>query len=247
MLGGMALRPEGLEVVVFDYGNTLVQFAEPQIRACDGALRERLEGLYGPVEVELLRAVRNEDRRAPYRAPAYRENRLPELCARLVRRLYGVEPDPACVEAMLRCRFVSFVDAVRVEPGVLDVLERLRRRFRLALLSNYPDGDAIRASLRRTGIGRFLDTVVVSADVGRVKPHAEVFRTLLERAGAEPAAAVMVGDNWLADIQGAKRNGLSAVLTRQWDTPEVFGRQPGDAEPDAEIGDLAELPALLHA
>jgi putative hydrolase of the HAD superfamily len=241
----MPLRPERIEVVVFDYGNTLVEFAAPQIRACDGALVALLERRFGPVDFERLHALRNEDRRAPYRAPEYRENLLPELCARLVARLYGRAPSPLDIEEMLRCRFESFVEAVRAEPHVPAVLAEIGRRRRLALLSNYPDGEAIRASLRRTGLAPFFEAVVVSADVGRVKPHPAVFGEVARRLALAPGAAVLVGDNWLADIQGARRAGWQAVLTRQWDTPEVFDREPGHEDADAEIRHLSELPALL--
>ena len=67
----------------------------------------------------------------------------------------------------------------------------------------------------------------------------------LEGLGLSPAACVHVGDNWLADIQGAKGAGLQAVHTTEHVSYQDFEPQPGDLEPDARIGALAELEALL--
>jgi FMN phosphatase YigB (HAD superfamily) len=65
--------------------------------------------------------------------------------------------------------------------------------------------------------------------------------------GLSGAALLYVGDNWLADVQGAKRAGWQMVLTRQWQPPETFPREADHFEPDAAIGHLAELERLLVA
>jgi putative hydrolase of the HAD superfamily len=82
---------------------------------------------------------------------------------------------------------------------------------------------------------------VVSGDLGVVKPHAAPFRRALEELGCRAEDAVHVGDNWLADIQGAKRLGIGAVWMRRWDAPEGFTPDPGDHAADAEIRHLEEL------
>ena len=61
-----------------------------------------------------------------------------------------------------------------------------------------------------------------------------------------PAAEVVyVGDNWLADVQGAKRNGLKSIWTQQYLPYENFQAEAGDHQPDAIIQHLDELAALL--
>jgi putative hydrolase of the HAD superfamily len=124
---------------------------------------------------------------------------------------------------------------------VHEVLEELRTRRRLALISNYPDGQALRTSVSRTKLDGFFEVVVVSGDLGYVKPHPLLFRTALEQLGVEPAAAVHIGDNWLADVQGAKGMGMQVVLTEQWDKIEKFDPEPDDHQPDLVIGHFREL------
>jgi putative hydrolase of the HAD superfamily len=238
------LGGNGLKAVVFDYGNTLIEFAEQQIRRCDLALAEALEALYGPVHHERLTAIRNADRRAPYQGD-FRENDLAQITAALVRALYDVDCESDALERLLNVRHDSLVESIRAEAHVIELIEQLRARYKVGLLSNYPCGKAIRASLKRERLDGCFDAVVVSADVGHVKPHELPFRTVLGQLGVEPHEAVYIGDNWLADIQGAKRVGMRAVLTRQYDTPEKFDPQPGDHQPDAVIGHLRELTVHL--
>lgn len=240
----MAFDREAIRAVVFDYGNTLIEFAERQVRACDRALADVLRKLYGSVDVKRLHSIRDSDRRAPY-AGDYRENDLTTISAKLVRELYNEEPSSEQLDAILRARYDVFVDVVSAPEYLAGVLETLGGRYRLGLLSNYPDGAAIRATLAKLGLERCFRAVVVSGDVGRVKPHALPFRTVLDRLGVAPDEALYVGDNWLGDVQGAKRAGMRAVFIVQWDTPEKFDRRPGDIEPDLTIRHLAELLSVL--
>ena len=86
---------------------------------------------------------------------------------------------------------------------------------------------------------------MVSGDLGLVKPHPVPFLTILDQLGVKASRAVIVGDNWLADVQGGKQAGLQAILTTQWESPENLPRRTGDIEPDATISHLTELEGLL--
>lgn len=88
---------------------------------------------------------------------------------------------------------------------------------------------------------------MVSADVGWVKPHPLPFQTCLDALGLPAERALYVGDNRLADVQGAKRLGMQVVRTVQHDAPERFDPQPGDFEPDAVVEHLEQLEQLLAA
>jgi HAD superfamily hydrolase (TIGR01509 family) len=245
----MALNAKAIKAVIFDYGSTLVEFGRAQVLLCDTALANALERHFGPPDLRKLKEVRDRDRMAPYRGspPMFKENDLVAITTDLVRELYGVDPSPEQVADLLRVRYEIFVRAVQAPPYVHELLRRLRRKYRLGLLSNYPDGNAIRASLAQTGLARFFDAVIVSADIGLVKPHPVPFLTMIEALGVKGSQAVIVGDNWVADIQGAKQAGLQAVLCRQWATPEDMPRRPDDLEPDAIISHVTQIEPLLEA
>ncbi|MBP7829965.1 MAG: HAD family hydrolase [Kiritimatiellae bacterium] len=245
--GKMAFDKKSIRAVIFDYGNTLVEFSRKQVVVCDAALADALEKHFGKPDFEKLSALRDRDRLAPYAGdpPLYRENDLVEITTAMIQELYGLDPSPEQLAEILRARFEVFVRIVRAEPEVYGLLDRLAQRYRLGLLSNYPDGDAIRESLAKTGLDAYFKSVVVSADVHLVKPHPVPFLTILDDLRVRADQAVLVGDNWVADVQGGKRAGLHVVMLRRWETPEKLPRKPGDFEPDVTIGTLSELEALL--
>lgn len=95
---------------------------------------------------------------------------------------------------------------------------------------------------RRFGLADAIDGVVSSHSIGWQKPHRAIFERALQIAGTTADRAVMVGDRMLADIWGAKRLGMRAVLRR---TPQE--QAPIEVTPDAVVDDLTELPGILAA
>jgi HAD superfamily hydrolase (TIGR01549 family) len=240
----MALDVPRIRAILFDYGNTLIQFSRPQVEACDTALADRLKVLFGQVDRLRLKAIRDADRVAPY-ANGLRERTLPEMTTKLVQGLYRRDPGPDQVAELIRARFDAVVRAITAPDYVPSLLEDLGRTYTLGIVSNYPDAEAIRTSMRTLGLDRYFKKVVVSADVGYVKPHSLPFQTCLDALNVTARQTLYVGDNWLADVQGAKRLGMQMVRTIQYEAPERFDPQPGDHEPDAVIDHLTQLAPLL--
>jgi ribonucleotide monophosphatase NagD (HAD superfamily) len=78
------------------------------------------------------------------------------------------------------------------------------------------------------------------------KPAAAFFASALDALGAEPSAALMVGDDVEADTLAAQRAGLTGVLVRTGKyQPETLDRASG--RPDYVIDSIADLPDLLGA
>ncbi len=237
----MSFDPQSIRAVVFDYGNTLIEFTARQVQALDRAIATALHERFGPFDPEKYKAMRRDAYRAPYFHPELREETVQGLLAELVRQLHGREPAPAELEPVIAIHDRMFVELIEAPQGLHERLQRLRLRYKLAVVSNYPCGKSIRASLARTGIAPYLDATVVSGDLGHVKPHPILFRSVLEQLRVEPSEAVFVGDNWLGDVQGAKRIGMWAVHTRQFDTLELFDRQEDHHDADLVIHHLDDL------
>lgn len=240
----MPIDRDRIRAVVFDYGNTLVEYTQTQIAFCDGALGEVLSQRFGHFDSAVYEKGRYEQRQSVY-SNGYLENTPRDLAVQLFRQLYERDATDDELEVILKVRYESFVASIQAGAYVHDLLSKLRGRYKLGLLSNYPCGESIRASMARAGLDPHFDAVVVSGDVGRVKPHRLPFDTVIQQLGVSAEQTVHVGDNWLADIQGAKQAGLMAVHTVQWDTPEKFDPKPGDHEPDLTIRHLTELEAVL--
>jgi putative hydrolase of the HAD superfamily len=98
----------------------------------------------------------------------------------------------------------------QILPGTRDALERLRRQYAIAVISN-ADGK-IDAVLRRCGIVDCFASVTDSGNLGHEKPHPAIFEAALREMKAEPAESLYVGDVYSVDYVGARNAGMQAVL-----------------------------------
>lgn len=74
----------------------------------------------------------------------------------------------------------------------------LYEKYKLGIITNQVAGTQER--IDNWGIGKFFDVVVASAETGCAKPDLKIFSMALDKAGCEPADAVMVGDRLDNDI-----------------------------------------------
>lgn len=101
-------------------------------------------------------------------------------------------------------------------PDVQSTLEGLRDiGLRMGVVSNWDS----RLSDLCAGIGitEYLDFVLCSAVVGRMKPQPDIFQMALDRAGVLPEETLHVGDHYYADIMGARSVGITPVLIDRTD------------------------------
>ena len=127
-------------------------------------------------------------------------------------------------------------NAVELFEEVRPALERLARRYTLASLSN---GNA---DVRLIGLDDVFSFSLNAIEAGAAKPEALMFDLACRRLGARPEQIVHVGDDPEHDVRGAANAGFRTVWLNR------SGRNwPGGRRADAEIGDLAELEAVLAA
>ena len=95
-------------------------------------------------------------------------------------------------------------------PDAISTLSELQHRgYKHILVSNnFPELWQVATSL---GLAPYFSGHIVSAEVGWDKPSPEIFRLAVETAG-NAKEVIMIGDNPVDDIEGAKRAGLSAIL-----------------------------------
>jgi putative hydrolase of the HAD superfamily len=95
----------------------------------------------------------------------------------------------------------------QVYPEVPEVLEQLRRRFQLAVVSNF-DG-RLRFILQHLGISNYFSHIFISSELGADKPDPEIFRRALKVIHLEASEVLHVGDDPERDWKAAKEAGLS--------------------------------------
>jgi len=205
--------PAPIDAVLFDFHCTLVDQGDPDAwlelawrhAGRGGSVRESLgaeaaDGLAAWVNRIWEHVVEvDPDGR---RDLSSREHR--EVYDRLVERLPGLDAALAAslYEVMLET-WVPYDDA-------LPTLRALRAMgLKLALISNI--GIDVRGVLERGGMGDLFDAVVLSFEVGAVKPDRSIFQRALDAVGVPAGRALMVGDN-AHDDAGAARLGIRTLL-----------------------------------
>jgi len=102
-------------------------------------------------------------------------------------------------------------EAWQLIDGAVTALERTRAAgYRNVILSNH--APELPHLVTQLGLDGYIERTITSAAVGAEKPNPALFQHAIRLAGASPADCWMVGDNPVADIQGARQAGLSAVL-----------------------------------
>ena len=123
-----------------------------------------------------------------------------------------------------------------VPEGVKDLMRDLRLAgLTLGVVSNRSTSYVL--ELEELGLAMLVDFSLAAGEVGSWKPHPEIFLEAVRRAHIAPSAAAYVGDNYFADVVGARGSGLLPVL---YDPGEVF--------PEADcsvIRSFDELPNIL--
>jgi HAD superfamily hydrolase (TIGR01509 family) len=123
------------------------------------------------------------------------------------------------------------------------VLEALRERYRLGIVSNFYGN--LEAVCHSAGLASLFAVVVDSHCVGAEKPDPAIFHVALETLRATPETTVFVGDSLRRDREGARRTGMRFI----WIVPQGVpaAEAQASAEPPVEhaVTDLRDLMRIL--
>lgn len=142
--------------------------------------------------------------------------------------VFGIEPDPALVADLSRRDVESARTLTRLCDDTVPFLEWLRSRDVLtALVSNC--ADTTRAQLEYLGIVPLVDAVILSCEVGSMKPYPEIYVTALDELGVAAVDAVFIDDQPTYCV-GAEAVGIRPIqiardevtgYVSQWNFPVV--------------------------
>ncbi len=221
-----------IKAVIFDLDNTLIDFMGTK-KACCGAAIDAMKkaGLRTPKK-EAWKTLFSL-----YREKGIENQKIFQIFLEKVLGRIDYKIMAAGIVAYRQTKAAT----LKAYPNVKETLARLKRTYRLAVLSDAPVVQAW-TRLVEMGLENYFDAVVTYEDTRKFKPHPRPFKTVLKRLGVGAGEAVMVGDNILRDIKGAKAAGMKTVLASYGNV----GAKKSGTEPDARINGIENLPAVLE-
>lgn len=97
-----------------------------------------------------------------------------------------------------------------VIPYAHEVLKELATRYNLYILSN-GFRELQRHKMRSAGLDGYFRDVILSDDIGILKPDPILFHHALSRTSATVSDSLMIGDSWDSDVLGAANVGMHQV------------------------------------
>ena len=133
-----------------------------------------------------------------------------------------------------------FLDLCSCKPGLIpgarELVEYLSQKgYRLHICSN-GFHEVQYKKLKACGLFPFFDTIILSEDAGANKPNKQFFDFAIRKSHASVNSTIMIGDNFFADILGAKEFGLDTIF---------FNAPPDDfsapESPTFEVNSLLDI------
>lgn len=160
-----------------------------------------------------------------------RQHRFP-----MVFRELGI--DESTVRTDLNAEYLQMLPR---KPHLLDsakeLLDHLHGRYTMHIITNgFAEIQAVK--MNSSAIAHYFTHVITSENANAKKPDPLVFQYAMAISGTTAAESLMIGDNYQADIMGAKGVGLDTVFYN----PD---NQPASDPPTYNIRHLQELMAIL--
>lgn len=202
--------------VFFDLYNTLVRFWPPREEIQLQVLKEmgleaERDGLtYGYWQADRFWSQENGRRPLEQRSPEERDRFFAEYES-IILRAAGLDLSPEQALQLFQ-RVRSYPRRWEPYEDVLPTLDALRRRgLTIGVLTNVPSQERA-DSLLSDALRDRIDFMVTSTEAGAPKPHPQIFQLALRRANARPEEALHVGDQYDADVAGARAVGIPVLL-----------------------------------
>jgi putative hydrolase of the HAD superfamily len=245
-----------IKAIGFDLFNTLITVEPQTLQEAHGRLfRSLIESGFNLEEQAFRKAHRQAalDHLAECRKDGRETHNRFWISAALADQGYEVLPNDLRIAAAVESYFSAFLEYCRLIPGTESMLQTLKKRYPLGLLTNFTHGPAARNIIDYLGITHFFGTILISGELGYRKPHLSVFTRLVEQLGVETKQTLYVGDDPEPDIEGARAAGLQPVWTTyvmDHQVPYARGILTGDPEPPdppvPRISTWQDLLALLN-
>jgi 2-haloacid dehalogenase len=217
------------ELLSFDVFGTLVDTRTHSYAAFQSMLDDC--GASG-IDVKAFWEHWEERNIAHYWEPYRRYRDICELSLAETFDRYGIKATSRLIE-----RYFEAFPHLALFPDVAPTLDRLAKRYRLAVVSNIDDD-----LLAATPLERTFDLVCTAERANGYKPDGTLFRYLIAHAGCGRDDILHSGQSQFTDMVGGKPLGLTIA----WINRRGIALHASVPKPDFEFRDVASLLGLVE-
>jgi putative hydrolase of the HAD superfamily len=232
-----------IKAIIFDFIGTLTNVKNYSLEASKMKLAKAIMQVGFEVDVKSFLEAYDQTHEK-YRVVRYQE--LVEvtnaiwISEALNNLKFKTNPEDTRIKTAVNVFFEDYLNSLELRPYAKKLLTQVSTEYKLGLISNFTYAPVIYAGLRKLGINRFFNAVLVSEDVGWRKPHIKIFEEALRRLETAAKETVYVGDSPLEDIKGAQALGMKTVFV-----PSQFysieNLHESQQKPDIIMKDTREL------
>ncbi len=103
-----------------------------------------------------------------------------------------------------------FSEKLFIDENLLKYIVEMGKKYKLGLLSNYSND--LRPKIENEwALGSVFDEIIISCEVGMIKPDPAIFNLMLARLGVKAEESVFIDDR-IKNIDGAKKMGFQTIF-----------------------------------
>jgi putative hydrolase of the HAD superfamily len=193
-----------IKAIAFDLDNTLIDFWQMKKKSCDAAARAMIK--HG------LKANRKKTVREIFHIYDTKGYEYQEVFTDLIKK-FNKKLDFRILGAGVAAYQKVKGEMLFPYPDVKPVLKKLRRKYKLAIVTDSPRLQPF-TRLAALGILQYFDTIVTFDDTHKHKPDLAPFRFLLKKLKLKPNQVMFVGDSPRRDMSGARAVGMVTVFAK---------------------------------
>ena len=222
-----------IKAILFDIDNTLIDFFKMKEKSCEAAVEAMISKGLNMNKQEAMKEI--------YKIYEKRTMEYRDVFGKITKKANDKIDYKIMASGVLAYRKAKEKYLVTY-PGVIPTLRELKKKYKLAIVSDAPSMKAW-TRLISTDIDKFFDVIITKSDVKKQKNSFVPFNAALKRLNIKPEEAIMIGDRIERDIHTAKKLGIRTCLAR-------YGMknppQRGKSGADFEIDDVRELVKVVE-
>jgi len=162
---------------------------------------EKFIETYIPINFKYWKLYRNGEISKEF----LRYNRLKEVF-----NLFDYEIDDKIINNISHDYIEFLPENNKLMDGAIEILEYLKPKYRLFIITN-GFREVQDKKLKNSNIKHYFEAIYDSESVGVKKPDPKIFRHALIDSGSKSQESLMVGDNYEADVLGAKKLNINTI------------------------------------